>query len=116
MTESTAANDTVATAQVIAALPATVSGAISSNTDLDHFKISIAAGKKLTLTLTAGASSGFGIGVFTAAGQQLLLVPGVVGRTPQVAITNSGTGAAQLVIRVLRTAGAIGAYRLAMVY
>lgn len=116
VTESAAANDTVATAQVIAALPSTVAGAISSNTDLDHFKVSIAAGKKLTVTLTAGAASGFGIGVFTAAGQQLLLVPGVVGRTQQVAITNSGTGPAQLVVRVLRSTGATGAYKLAMAY
>jgi serine protease len=116
VTESTASNDTVATAQVIAALPSTVSGSISSNTDLDHFKVSIAGGKKLTVTLTAGASSGFGIGVFTASGQQLLLVPGVLGRTQQVAITNSGTSAAQLVIRVMRTAGSPGAYKLAMLY
>ena len=116
MTESAAANDTVATAQVISALPSTVSGSISSNTDLDHYKVTIGAGKKLTVTLTAGATSGFGVGVFTAAGVQLLLVPGSVGATPQVAITNGGTAAAQVVIRVMRSAGAAGAYKLAMVY
>jgi hypothetical protein len=54
--------------------------------------------------------------VFTATGQQLLLLPGVLGRTQQVAITNGGTSVAQLVIRVMRTAGSAGAYKLAMVY
>jgi len=97
-------------------LPSTVSGSISSNTDLDHYKVTIAGNKKLTVTLTAGATSGFGVGVFTPTGQQLLLMPGTVGATQQVAITNSGTAAAQLVIRVTRTAGAPGAYKLAMVY
>ena len=94
----------------------TSAGAISSNTDLDHYKVTIAAGKKLTVTLTAGASSGFGVGVFTAAGLPLLLLPGTVGTSPQVAISNGGTTAAQVVIRVMRSAGATGAYRLAMVY
>ena len=110
------ANDTIATAQVIATLPANVSGSISSNADLDHFKVSIAAGKKLTVTLTAGPSSGFGVGVFTTTGQQLILIPGVAGRTALVQITNSGGTAAQMVIRALRSTGAIGADKLSLAY
>ena len=110
------ANDTVATAQVIATLPANVAGSISSNTDLDHFKVSIAAGKKLTVTLTAGTASGLGMGLYSTTAQQLILIPGVAGRTQQVQITNSGGAAVQVVIRVFRSTGTAGAYKLSLAY
>jgi hypothetical protein len=64
--------------------------------------------------LTAGASAGFGLGVYGPSGQQLILVPGVVGRVPQVQVVNSGTGPVTLTIRVLRTVGTTGSYQLSL--
>lgn len=112
--ETTAANDSIGTAQAVATLPVTVSGTISSNTDNDYFKVTVPAGKKMTSTLTAGSGSGFGLGVYLTNGQQLILVSGVIGRQQQIALTNAGTTPVTVVMRVMRSAGTTGAYKLAM--
>ena len=112
--ETTAANDSIGTAQAMATLPVTVSGTISSNTDNDYFKVTVPAGKKMTSTLTAGSGSGFGLGIYLTNGQQLILVSGVIGRQQQIALTNAGKTPVTVVMRVMRSAGTTGAYKLAM--
>lgn len=109
-------NNTLATAQKIAALPSLVSGSISTTTDTDYYQISVAPGKTATLTLAAGATSGFGLGIYLSNGQQLLLVPGVNGRQQKVALTNAGTTAVPMMVRVLYSTGSAGAYALTMAY
>jgi serine protease len=109
-------NNTLAAAQKISALPSVVSGAISVSTDSDYYQFAVAAGKTVNVTLTAGSASGFGLVVYLSNGRQLLTVPGVNGRQQKVALTNSGTTAATLVVRVLRSTGNNGAYSLAMSY
>lgn len=109
-------NNTLAAAQKITALPSTISGSLSSTTDTDFYQFSLAAGKTATLTLTAGATSGFGLGIYRSSGQQLLMVPGVNGRQQRVALTNSGTVPVTLAVRVLRSTGNAGSYSLAMSY
>lgn len=107
-------NNSLGAAQSLASLPSKVSGAIGNSTDNDYFKFSVPAGKKLTVTLKAGATSGFGLSIYSPAGKQMLLVPGVVGRQQQVLITNSGSAAVPLVVRVLRSTGSIGSYTLSL--
>ncbi len=107
-------NNSVAAAQWIASLPSVVSGAIGSGADTDYFKVSVAPGKKLTITLTAGTNSGFGITIYTTVGKPMLAVPGAVGRRQQVLITNSGSAPAVLVVRVLRSLGSLGSYKLSL--
>jgi hypothetical protein len=68
----------------------------------------------LTVTLTAGAASGFGLGVYTSTGQQLLMVRGVKGQQQRVALTNRGTAPSTLRVRVLRSTGNAGTYSLAI--
>ena len=109
-------NDTVAKPQPISSLPASVNGSMASTTDLDHYSVTVAAGKTLTVTLTAGSASGFGLAVLSTAGQSLWVVPGAVGTTRQVMISNPGASAAALVLKVSRSIGSIGVYRLAMAY
>ncbi len=109
-------NNTLAAAQKISALPSVVSGSLSSTTDTDYYQFAVAGGKTVTVTLTAGSASGFGLGIYLSNGQQLLMVPGSNGRQQKVALTNSGTTAATLVVRVLRSTGNAGAYSLAMSY
>ncbi len=109
-------NNTLAAAQKISTLPSVVSGSISVSTDSDYYQFAVAAGKTVNITLTAGSASGFGLGVYLSNGQQLLMVPGANGRQQKVALTNSGTTAATLVVRVLRSTGNNGAYSLAMSY
>lgn len=108
------ANNTLATAQVVASTPANVSGSIATNSDQDHFKVTIAAGKSLTATLTAGSNSGFGLAALTTSGQTVYSATGAAGRTLQVTIRNGGTAATSLVLRVVRSTGATGAYTLAL--
>jgi len=107
-------NDTVAKAQAIASLPAAVSGTLASHGDVDHYKLTPAGGKTLTATLTAGASAGFGLSVLNAAGRPLLVVPGAAGRQIVVTVTNSGSAGAVLVLKVQRSTGLTGAYKLAL--
>jgi serine protease len=109
-------NNTLAAAQKISALPSVVSGSLSTTTDTDYYQFAVAAGKTVTVTLTAGSASGFGLGIYLSNGQQLLMVPGSNGRQQKVALTNSGTTAATLVVRVLRSTGNAGAYTLGMAY
>jgi serine protease len=108
-------NNTVATAQAILALPSTVSGKLSSNTDLDHFKLSLPAGKTLTATLTAGSTSAYGLNAYTASGTLISSIAGTAtGATRILKISNGGSAAATLVLRVARTSGAAGSYQLAL--
>ena len=107
-------NDAFAKAQAIAVLPAALSGTVASHADVDHFKLTLAGGKTLTATLTAGASAGFGLSVLNAAGQSLLVVPGAAGRQIVVTVSNGGSAAAVLVLKVQRSTGLTGAYKLAL--
>lgn len=109
-------NNTLAAAQKINALPSMVSGSLSTITDTDYYQFAVAAGKTATVTLAAGATSGFGVGIYLSNGQQLLLVPGVNGRQQKIALTNSGTTAVTLVVRVLRSTGNAGAYAMSVSY
>jgi len=104
----------VGSAQAIATLPSTVSGTLSTTTDTDYFRVTVPAGKRMLTTLTAGSGSGFGMGIYLSTGQPLRLSSGVVGRQQQMLVTNSGRTAITLVVRVLRSAGTTGAYKLAM--
>lgn len=109
-------NNTLAAAQKISTLPSVVAGSLSTTIDTDYYQFAVAAGKTVTVTLTAGSASGFGLGIYLSNGWQLLMVPGVNGRQQKVALTNSGSTAATLVVRVLRSTGNAGVYSLAMSY
>ena len=91
-----------------------MNGTISSTTDTDYFKVTLAPGKRFVSGLTAGASSGFGLGIYRSTGQQLILVPGVVGRSPQVQVVNGGATPLVLTVRVLRSVGSTGSYQLTL--
>jgi hypothetical protein len=73
-----------------------------------------AVGKTLTATLSAGAGAGVGLALLNSTGQSLLVVPGAVGRSPQVRGSNLGSAAALLVFKVSRTIGTIGACKLTL--
>ena len=106
-------NESIATAQAVTSLPAQVAGSISSTTDNDYFKFTLPAGKTVTAVLSAGsATSGFGVGVYMSTGQTVLLSNGIVGASQQVRISNPGSKAVVLVLRVLRSTGTTGAYSL----
>ena len=108
-------NHSLETAQTIATVPALVSEVISSASMSDFFQVPVGERGKVNVTLTAGATSGFGLGVLTLSGQSLYLQQGVVGKQQLVQITNQGSTATQIVIRVFRSAGDLGAFQLLLV-
>ncbi len=106
-------NDSIATAQVVASVPSALSGTLGSNTDNDHFKVNANPGKVMTISLAPGTTLGAGLGVYLTNGQQLLLIGGMAGQKLQVQLTNSGSVAVPVVVRVFRSSGVAGAYQLA---
>ena len=105
-------NDSIAAAQKLAGWPTKVSGTIASNSDLDHFRITLPAGKQVVTTLSAGSASGFGLTAYYSNGQTIVNMTGVVGRTQQLTLKNTGSVALDLVFRVSRSSGSVGAYTL----
>ncbi len=106
-------NNTLAAAQAISASTVTVNGQLSSG-DNDHFRINVAAGKKLVATVTPAARTGAGLTAFLASGQQLITVAGTAGAARQITLTNSGATAVTVVVRVNLSSGAAGSYTLAL--
>ena len=105
-------NHTLGSAQSIATLPSLVSASIDSAAPNDFYKMTVGSRAKLNVTLMPAATSGLGLGVYTASGQPLFLAPGVVGKAQQLTISNRGDSAAPVIIRVFRSTGAPGAYQL----
>ncbi len=106
-------NDGVASAVKVTTLPATISGTLSSNSDNDYFIVSANPGKVLTVTLTPNAALGTALGLYLTDGRQLGLFAGAAGQAQRVQLSNSGTTAVSVAIRVLRSGGTAGAYQLA---
>ena len=107
-------NNTIGKAQTVPTLPAQVTGSLASNTDIDHFKVSIAAGKTLTASLSQGSKAVFGLAAYTTAGKLLASSTGSAGLTRQLKVINKGTVPVSIVLRVSRSKGPTGAYGLAL--
>ena len=105
-------NHTLGSAQVVATLPALVSASINSASANDFYKVMVGGRAKLTVTLTPSATAGLGLGVYTTSGQLLFSMPGIVGKPRQLQITNQGSKAAPVIVRVFRSTGSTGAYTL----
>ncbi|MBI5256318.1 MAG: S8 family peptidase [Burkholderiales bacterium] len=107
-------NDSIATAQAVASLPATVSGSIASGTDADHYRISVPAGRTLSVSLLGAAGTGPGLGVYTALGRRLVERAGATGQTLSWSLPNRSSSAVTLYVRVNRSAGNTGNYTLTL--
>ena len=105
-------NHTQATAQRLSTLPARVTGALATAKDLDHYRLQVAPGRTLTAELSIGPAAGLGLNAYGPTGQLLMSVTGAVGQTRRLMIRNLGSTATAVVLRVLRSSGASGAYRL----
>ncbi len=108
-------NNTVAQAQVLSSVPATVNANLSSTADIDHYSVTIAAGRRIVATGTPGGTTqGLGLTVLNANGQALAGVNGQGGQTVIMTVSNSGTTPVRVVLRVARSAGTAGTYQLAI--
>ena len=107
-------NNTTGTAQLISVNPATVNGSMSSTSDTDYYRVSLAAGKTLSATLTPPSNRDYDLYLYNASGSQLASSVKGTGLVDSISYAN-GTGAAiTLYVRVRYYSGGTGSYTLGL--
>ncbi|WP_082526603.1 PPC domain-containing protein [Kitasatospora sp. MBT63] len=103
-------NNSIATANTISGSPTTVNGSISSPSDTDYFKVTLQAGKTLTVTMTpTSSSSDFDLYLKNSVGTTLCASEKAGNVTDTCTYKNNTAGPITLYAQTLRYAGA-GAY------
>jgi hypothetical protein len=111
----TESNNTTATANTVAASCTTVNGSISSTTDTDYFKVTVAAGKTLQAVLTPNASADFDLYLYNSAGTQVASATAGKGAVDTASTTNTGTTSKVYYARAKRYSGS-GTYTLKLTF
>ncbi|MBN8489238.1 MAG: S8 family serine peptidase [Burkholderiales bacterium] len=101
-------NNTRAKAQTISPDPARVLGTVSSSSDTDYFKISVAAGATVVGSLTPNANSDYDLYLYNANGTQLASSTQGTGAVDTITRTNTGA-ATTWYLRVRYYSGGTGA-------
>ena len=102
-------NNARSSAQAISANPAQVNATIGSSSDTDYFRVSLAAGKTLSATLTPNTTSDYDLYAYNAAGTRVASSVLGVGAVDTVMLRNAGTVAVTVYVQVLRYSGGTGA-------
>ncbi len=105
----TEANNTTATANVVATANTTVSGAMGTSTDSDYFKVTLPAGKTLSAKMTPNATSDYDLELYSSAGAKIGSSVAGTGSVDTVSKANTGTTAMVLYVRVFYYGGGTGA-------
>ncbi len=102
-------NNTLAKAQLIKVNPALVNGSFSAKTDVDYYRVDIAAGKALVSTLKPNATSNYDLYLYMANGALLGSIRNGTGVADTVTINNVGKAVVPLYLRVVYVSGGVGA-------
>jgi serine protease len=102
-------NNTLTAPQPISGSLMLVNASMASATDLDHFRIGIAPGKSVVVTLTPNASADYDLNAYDSAGNVFAQSQLGVGVADSVSLNNSGTAAISVVVRVSYYSGGTGA-------
>jgi serine protease len=106
----TESNNTLATANTVAASGTIIDGTIASTSDSDYFRIAVAAGKQLGATMTPGASApDYDLFLYNSGGTLLSTSENGSGAVESVAVRNTGAVAATYYVGVRYYSGATGA-------
>ncbi len=97
-------NNSTATANVVADTVTKVVGYMGTTTDLDYFKINVAAGRTVTVGMTGPSGVDYDLYLLSSAGTSLTSSTGSTA-TESVTYTNSGSTTAVYYIKVLAYAG-----------
>ena len=100
----TESNDTTATANVVTTTGTTVNGTISANADVDYYKVTLPAGKTLTVTLTPNATSDYDLELYNSGGTKVASSTKGTGLADSVTYSTAGT----LYAKVIRYSGGTG--------
>lgn len=101
-------NDSISSAQLVSANPALISGTLSSKTDSDYYRVSLAAGKTLAATLTPGASANYNLYLYDSGGALLATSALGSGQAELIARVNTSGAALTLYLRVVYVSGGTG--------
>lgn len=104
----TESNNTIASANNIATANTLVNGTMSAKTDVDYFKVSIPAGKTLTLTLKPNATSDYDLELYSSTGTKISSSTNGTGATDTITNANTGTSAKVVYAKVIYYAGGTG--------
>jgi serine protease len=111
----TESNNTRATAQAITPTTAAVSGTISSTSDVDYFKVSLAAGKQLRASLAPTSTTrDFDLYLYNSNGTLLRKSDRSTGQTDRIVYDNTGATTLTLYVKVAYYAGGTGGYTLSI--
>ena len=103
------ANNTIATADPVAPVNASVTGNLGTTTDTDYFRVDLPAGKTLKATLSAVlATANYDLQLYNSAGKQLSASVNRAGVADTATFANTSTSTAVLYLRVLFTSGGTG--------
>ncbi len=111
--ETTASNDTRATAQAIAS-PATISGSLSSTDTSDYFAVSLPAGATLTASLPNASGVDYDLYLYSATGTTLKSSTLSAGQTDSFNYSNTTSAAVTVYVRVLYYSGGANSYALTL--
>jgi len=98
-------NGTIATANAVGSTVTKITGAISSSTDLDYFKVTVPAGVTLKVAMTGPSGKDYDLYLYNASGTKLTSSTGTTA-TESISYKNSGTTTATYYIKVLGYNGA----------
>jgi len=101
-------NNTTSQSQVISSAGTTVNATMSASSDLDYYRVSLPAGKKLTAAMTPNSTSDYEVYLYDGTGKVLAWSENGKGVTETVTVTNSGSSAATYYVRVHYYAGGTG--------
>ncbi len=107
-------NNTRGTAQLVTPNPATVNGSLSSTTDTDYYRVSLAAGRTLTATLTPPATRDYDLYLYNSAGTQIASSLRGTGLVDTITYANGTASAVTLYVRVRYYSGGTGSYTLGL--
>jgi serine protease len=107
-------NNTRSRAQVIGVNPALVNGTVSSSSDTDYYRVSLAAGATLTATLTPPSNRDYDLYLYNASGSLITRSVNGTGQVDSAAVVNNGSTAATVFVRVVHYSGGSGAYTLGL--
>jgi serine protease len=105
-------NNTRSSAQLVTPNPALVSGRIASSSDTDYYRVTLAAGKTLTSTLTPPATADYDLYIYNSAGTQIASSTKGTGAVDTASVVNNGTASATVYVRVRYYSGGSGNYTL----
>jgi serine protease len=102
-------NNTISTANSVAATGTTVNGTMSSTTDTDYFVVQVPAGKTLTATMTPNSTSDYDLYIYNSAGTQLSYSENGAGAVDTASSANTGGTTSARYVRVVYYSGGTGA-------